>query len=343
MQWIYTHGGVFPVRRGYARRGGVHHRAHDPRARRDDRDVLRGRPLAHRQAVRAAPSAASAGWRWRRARRSCPIAIHGSSKVRNWKRLQFPKVTVQLRRPDRAGSRSRSPTREQQQAVADEIFAEIKQLYAGLEQHGRKGVVARVREERRAARRAKRAAPDAGTAREATAASGKRPAGPTQRRTSSQSARDDVVGVGEDGVVARAAGDAVDARRRPTLMRSSPRRPGARRRPGCRRSRSLPGPPSIWSAPRSPVEVVVALVAEHDVVAAAAEHLVVAGAAVQDVVAVLAVDVVVAARCRTARRRRRRRTSSRRPAVPNSTSLPACRRGRRTAAARRWPARAGSG
>jgi hypothetical protein len=44
------------------------------------------------------------------------------------------------------------PTREQQQAVADEILLQIRALYDGLEQHGRKGVLRRVREQRRGAR-----------------------------------------------------------------------------------------------------------------------------------------------------------------------------------------------
>ena len=84
-----------------------------------------------------------------------PVAIHGSSRVRNWKRLQFPKVTVQYGDPIRF-ERVDDPTRDQQQAVAEEIFAEIKTLYGGLEQLGRRGVMERVREERRALRRAKR-------------------------------------------------------------------------------------------------------------------------------------------------------------------------------------------
>ena len=86
-----------------------------------------------------------------------PIAIHGSSKVRNWKRLQFPKVTVQYGEPIR-WERVDEPTREQQQAVADEILGEIKELYAGLEELGRKGVLQRVREQRRAERAARRSA-----------------------------------------------------------------------------------------------------------------------------------------------------------------------------------------
>ena len=50
-----------------------------------------------------------------------PIAIHGSSRIRNWKRLQFPKTTVQYGDPVR-WERIPDPTREQQQAVADEIL-----------------------------------------------------------------------------------------------------------------------------------------------------------------------------------------------------------------------------
>jgi 1-acyl-sn-glycerol-3-phosphate acyltransferase len=80
-----------------------------------------------------------------------PIAIHGSSRIRNWRRLQLPKVTVQYGQALR-WERVADPTRAQQQAVADEVLAEIKHLYAGLEEHGRRGVLKRVREQRRAAK-----------------------------------------------------------------------------------------------------------------------------------------------------------------------------------------------
>ena len=43
--------------------------------------------------------------------------------------------------------------------MADEIFAEIRGLYAELDAEGRKGVVRRVRELRRAERGRKKAAP----------------------------------------------------------------------------------------------------------------------------------------------------------------------------------------
>jgi 1-acyl-sn-glycerol-3-phosphate acyltransferase len=86
-----------------------------------------------------------------------PVAIHGSSRVRNWKRLQFPKVTVLYGEPFRF-ERVPEPTRDQQQAVADAILAEITQLYGRLETEGRPAVLERWRAERRAAR-AKRTVP----------------------------------------------------------------------------------------------------------------------------------------------------------------------------------------
>ena len=61
-----------------------------------------------------------------------PVAIHGSSRVRNWKRLQFPRVTVQYGEPF-AFERDPEPHRDHQQAVADAIFAEIRALYGRLD------------------------------------------------------------------------------------------------------------------------------------------------------------------------------------------------------------------
>jgi hypothetical protein len=52
----------------------------------------------------------------------------------------------------------RDPTRSQQQAVADEILAEIRALYAGLAEHGRGAMRRRLRQRRRAERVSGRAA-----------------------------------------------------------------------------------------------------------------------------------------------------------------------------------------
>jgi len=150
LQWIYSPGGVFPVRRG-ARDAEAFITAHTVLARggciamyceggRSRSGVLadRAKPGIGRLALESGAMIV-------------PVAIHGSSRVRNWKRLEFPKVTVQYGDPFRF-EQTDDPTREQQQATADEIFAAIRELYEGLEAHGRRGVVARVRAERRAAR-----------------------------------------------------------------------------------------------------------------------------------------------------------------------------------------------
>jgi 1-acyl-sn-glycerol-3-phosphate acyltransferase len=60
-----------------------------------------------------------------------PTAIHGSVGVRGWKRLRFPKVTVQYGEP-LSFAVEKEPSRERQQEVADQIFARVRELYEGL-------------------------------------------------------------------------------------------------------------------------------------------------------------------------------------------------------------------
>ena len=152
-KFVYPHGGVFPVRRGHR----------DEEAFDTAKSVLEherciamycegGRSRTGELAERAKPGIGRLAMESGAA--VVPVAIHGSSHVRNWKRLQFPKVVVQFGDPIRF-EQVEDPSRDQQQIVADEIFDEIKTLYRGLEQLGRRGVVERVREERRARRRAK--------------------------------------------------------------------------------------------------------------------------------------------------------------------------------------------
>ena len=69
--------------------------------------------------------------------------------MRNWKRLQFPKVTVLYGDPIR-WEQIEDPTREQQQEVANAIFAEFRELYDAA----RRGRPARRDQQRRELRRA---------------------------------------------------------------------------------------------------------------------------------------------------------------------------------------------
>lgn len=145
--FIYRNGGVFPVRRG----------ARDDEAMITARTVLErgnamvmycegGRSRHGGLAESAKPGIGRLALETGAA--IVPVAIHGSQKVRNWKRLQAPKVTVLYGEPMRFPVVA-EPTRAQQQAVADEIFAEIRALYGELETMGRAGARARERAARR--------------------------------------------------------------------------------------------------------------------------------------------------------------------------------------------------
>jgi 1-acyl-sn-glycerol-3-phosphate acyltransferase len=149
LQWIYTHGGVFPVRRGYAdeeafitargilERGGTIAMYSEGGRSRTGKLSESVRPGIGRLALQSGATVV-------------PLAIHGSSRVRNWKRLQFPKVTVLYGDPIR-WERIAEPTREQQQEVANAIFAEIRTLYDQLDAVGRRGVKEQRRRELRQA------------------------------------------------------------------------------------------------------------------------------------------------------------------------------------------------
>src|SRR3954449_4110160 len=93
MQWIYTHGGVFPVRRGVqdedafttahsvlSRGGVIAMYCEGGRSRTGKLSEHAKRGIGRLALESGAPVV--------------PVAIFGSSHVRNWTRLQFPKVTV---------------------------------------------------------------------------------------------------------------------------------------------------------------------------------------------------------------------------------------------------------
>src|ERR1700730_2646593 len=122
MQFIYTHGGVFPVRRGardeeafippdaiLGRGGAITMYCEGGRSRTGKVAEQAKRGIGRLALETGAPVV--------------PIAIHGSSHIRNWKRLQFPQVTIQYGDAVR-WERVENPTREQQQAAADAILME---------------------------------------------------------------------------------------------------------------------------------------------------------------------------------------------------------------------------
>ena len=66
--------------------------------------------------------------------------------MRGWKRLRFPKVTVQYGEPMSFG-RVDNPTREQQMDVAKQVFDRVRAMYTALDEQGRRRVIKAVREE----------------------------------------------------------------------------------------------------------------------------------------------------------------------------------------------------
>jgi 1-acyl-sn-glycerol-3-phosphate acyltransferase len=146
--WIFSHGGVFPVRRGrqdeeafttafrILQRGGAVVMYCEGGRSRTGKLADTARPGIGRLALESGAPVV-------------PVAILGSHQVRNWKRLQFPKVTVQYGKPFRFAQAS-DTTREQQQDAADYVFARIRELHTELERLGPKGALRVSRERRRA-------------------------------------------------------------------------------------------------------------------------------------------------------------------------------------------------
>ncbi|MGI8559825.1 MAG: lysophospholipid acyltransferase family protein [Solirubrobacteraceae bacterium] len=131
MRFIYTHGGVFPVRRGardeeafitaemILQRSGVVAMYCEGGRSRTAELQQRAKPGIGRLALESGAPVV-------------PVAIYGSARIRNWKRLRFPRVQIRYGDPMRFPQEA-SPVRERQQEVADEIFARIRELYARVE------------------------------------------------------------------------------------------------------------------------------------------------------------------------------------------------------------------
>src|SRR3954464_3848785 len=133
MQFIFTHGGVFPILRGrrdeeafktahtvLGRGGVVVMYAEGGRSR--SGDLGEAKPGIGRLALETGAVIV-------------PTAISGSPHTRNWKRLQVPKVTVQYGDPIRFDQVVEEPTRDQAQAAAQIVFERIETLYYGLQRN----------------------------------------------------------------------------------------------------------------------------------------------------------------------------------------------------------------
>jgi 1-acyl-sn-glycerol-3-phosphate acyltransferase len=129
LTYIYKHGGVFPVRRGHRDEEAIKTAAtildqgemllvYAEGGRSRSGKLKEVKPGIGRIALESGALVV-------------PVAIQGSERVRRWKRLSFPKVTVQFGEPLRFPVEE-TPNRERQLEVAEQIFAPVRGMYEEL-------------------------------------------------------------------------------------------------------------------------------------------------------------------------------------------------------------------
>ena len=138
-QYIFSHGGVFPVRRGVAdeeafttafavlARGGALGMYCEGGRSRTGELAATARPGIGRLALESGAPVV-------------PVAILGSHQARNWRRGRLPKVIVRYGTPLRFDV-DPAPTRERQQQCADLILERIRVLHTEMVSLGPRGTL----------------------------------------------------------------------------------------------------------------------------------------------------------------------------------------------------------
>jgi 1-acyl-sn-glycerol-3-phosphate acyltransferase len=129
LTYIYKHGGVFPIRRGH----------HDEEAMETARILVeQGEMLLvyaeggrSRSQTLGEPKPGIGRIATETGAPIIPVAIHGSEHARQWKKLRFPKTTVQFGEPLTYPVEP-TPSRERQLEVATEVFGRVREMYEGL-------------------------------------------------------------------------------------------------------------------------------------------------------------------------------------------------------------------
>jgi len=147
LDFILTHGGAFPVRRGQ----------HDEETFKTAHAILGhgGVVLMYAEGGRSRskrlgqPKSGLGRLALESGVPVVPIAIHGSQDARDVTRGHLPpKVTVHFGEPI-AWEQVEHPTREQSQEVANQVFERVQGMYEALDAQGRRGVVAALRDAQR--------------------------------------------------------------------------------------------------------------------------------------------------------------------------------------------------
>jgi 1-acyl-sn-glycerol-3-phosphate acyltransferase len=129
LTYIYKHGGVFPVRRGN----------HDEEAFKTAFELLdQGEMLLvyaeggrSRTKEMGEPKRGIGRIALESGAPIVPVAIHGSARVRGWKRLRFPRIRIQFGEP-RSFPVEADPSKERQLEAATAVFDDVKGMYEEL-------------------------------------------------------------------------------------------------------------------------------------------------------------------------------------------------------------------
>lgn len=129
LTYIYKHGGAFPIRRGHRDEAAM--ATAQAILERGDTLLVYAEGGRSRSGELGEPKRGIGRVALESGAPVVPVAVYGSAGVRRWKRLRFPKVTVQYGEPV-SFPLERDPSRERQLEVATEIFGRVRDLYEGL-------------------------------------------------------------------------------------------------------------------------------------------------------------------------------------------------------------------
>jgi 1-acyl-sn-glycerol-3-phosphate acyltransferase len=132
---IFNYGGVFPVRRGH----GDDEAFKTARAILDRGDIVvmyleGGRS---RTADLGTPRPGVGKLALETGVPVVPVAIVGSEKTRNWKRGQFPKISVRFGTPVQFDQLPEEPSRDQAQWASEQVFERIKTMWHAMRDNPR--------------------------------------------------------------------------------------------------------------------------------------------------------------------------------------------------------------
>lgn len=129
LTYVYKHGGVFPIRRGH----------HDEEAmetacilvEQGEMLLVYAEGGRSRSQTLGKPKPGIGRIALETGAPIVPVAIQGSERARQWRKLRFPKTTVQFGEPLTFPVET-EPGRERQLEVATEVFGQVRAMYEEL-------------------------------------------------------------------------------------------------------------------------------------------------------------------------------------------------------------------